>query len=228
MRRETHQPYDELQRMSEFYNRRNDLAKKWGQIVRTQANNERSTQIRVVKAMWLNNASPLSLVNYDMDHVPPRVQIAETVSDLRTDEGEGLDTIEALQALINSDQMLAHPVIYDFLCAGLESGNFKKTEPMPISTISDLCTPAHEAHFRVELWFTLPHWDYRHSISKAHAHQRIAKWNEILPLVFKDRAENEEAAHKARKARICENGVSDVANDPIIGSTQDNADEKYW
>ena len=60
--------------------------------------------------------------------------------------------IKNLQALICSDRALSHHVFYDFLCSGLESGNFKHTTPMGVTTISDLCTPSeeHEAAAHVE------------------------------------------------------------------------------
>jgi hypothetical protein len=210
-----------LQVMADHYDRRNDLAKKWGQVVRTAANNERSGQIRIIKAIWLNNASPLSLVQYD-DHDPPRVEVSDAVANTAL-----IADLDALRDLLYSDQFLTNPVLYDLLCAGLESGNFKSTSAMPISTISALCTPSHEAHLRSELWFTVCHYDYRHSISKTHARIRIAKWKTFLPLVHQDRADHEEAAHLLRLQRASTTGVVEIA-DPPMGEMADNADEVYW
>ena len=93
-----------------------------------------------------------------------------------------------------------------------------------MSTISDLCTPSHEAHIRTELWFTLPHWQYQHPISRAHAHDRIAKWKEILPLVVADREANEVAAHYERMQSCGADGTKEVEDDVVV----DDVDEKYW
>ena len=138
--------YPHLQDMARRYDKPNDLAKKWAQKTKTQANNERSAQIRVIKATWLNNLSPISFTSYS-DAIPPTVTLSQPF--LETNVGDGL--IENLQELICSDRALSNHVFYDFLCSGLESGNFKNTTAMGVSTISDLCTPSHEAHIRIRL-----------------------------------------------------------------------------
>jgi hypothetical protein len=208
-----------LQVMAATYDKSNDMAKKWAQEVRTLSNNERSTQIRVYKAMWLNEESPLSLTQYTKGK-PPLAELSNAALQ------SGLTTIEELRALIHSSSMFANPVVYDFFCAGLESGNLKQTEAMPPSTISDLITPSHEAHARAELWWASPYYEFRHAIGKRHARERIAKWREFLPLVLEDRANNEKAAHTARLSRLAD-GPSEADNEPQA-VTADNAAEKYW
>jgi hypothetical protein len=214
--------FPHLQDMARRYDKSNDLAKKWAQKVKTQANNERSAQIRVIKATWLNNDSPISFTSYTIT-TPPVVSLSVPI--LETNFGDGHNNVSNLQALICSDDALSNPVFYDFLCSGLESGNFKNTSPMGVSTISELCTPSHEAHIRVELWFILPHWNYNHPINKGHAHERIAKWKEILPLVVADREEHEAAAHVQRMSSCGADGTREDDEDVVL---MDDVNEKYW
>jgi hypothetical protein len=217
--------YSLLQTMARQYDKTNDFAKKWGQRVKTQANNERSAQIRVIKAIWLNNDSHLSFTSYDHSTIPPTVSICQAFAD--TNLGDGANKVENLQALLHSDSALSHPVLYDYLCSGLESGNFKNTDAVGVSTISDLCSPSHEAHIRAELWFTLPHWNYCHSISKAHSHHRIDMWKEFLELVVQDRHENEVAAHALRLNSFGPDGTREAEEEPVT-VMRDNVDQKFW
>jgi hypothetical protein len=95
-----------------------------------------------------------------------------------------------------------------------------------MTTISELITPSHEAHFRLELWWSLPHTgEYRHSISKSHAGTRIQKWKDLLPVVLQDRHDNEETAFMKRQADYITAGgvVAKAADVP-----DDNPDEMYW
>ena len=207
-----------LQEMSQKYNRRNDFAKKHGQAVRTHANNERSAQIRTMKAMWLNNESYISLVYYDESITPVNIALS--------DDLKSLGSIEDLRKILFSDALYTFPVLYNFICLGLESGNFKATSACGLSTISNLITPAHEAHFWVELWYALPYHGCRHSISTSHAKERMAKWTEFLPLVLKDRKENEVAAHDTRKLRSMTGVPADEQEDDDIND--DEAGSEYW
>ena len=207
-----------LQTMAQRYNRRNDFAKKHGQAVRTHANNERSAQIRTMKAMWLNNESYISLLNYDESVVPVKISVSRDL--------QSFESVEGLREVLFSASMYTHPVLYNFICLGLESGNFKGTTACGITTISDLITPAHEAHFRVELWYALPYHGYRHSISTTHAKERMAKWTEFLPFILKDRKDNEIQAHQTRQ-NLALTGVpaDDEADDD---NPDDEAGSQYW
>jgi hypothetical protein len=216
--------YQQLIDMSQKqpYERKNDLAKKWGQVVRTQANNERSTQIRTIKSLWLNNASQLSLTKYDANPRTPAVELADVLQE-QTD----LETVDDLRALLFSDKMYLNETVFDMFCLGIESGAFKHTEECPPTRISDILTPSHEAHFRAELWWTLPHTQFRHGIGLKHAAQRIKKWHEFLPLVRADRLNNEVDAVLNRTNMYAEHGVV-VDVDPEDGGGLDVADTMYW
>ena len=209
-----------LERMAQNYDCANDLAKKHGQIVRTVANNERSTQIRVMKAMWLNNDSPLSFTAYT-ETTPPVVSLTKEFA-LLFPEG-----VDQFLSILESPSMYTNPEVYEYLCLGLESGNFKGTEPKPITTISELLTPSHEAHFRAELWWAMPSPAFRHSIGRIHGKKRIAKWREFLPHVFNDRKDHEQKAHDLRVKKY-EAAGGRIEKDKDMAGTADNVDERFW
>jgi hypothetical protein len=211
----------ELQKLSEAYDCKNDLAKKHAQVVRTVANNERSTQIRVMKAMWLNEDSPLSFTNYS-SAFPPKVGLTEDFAVYFEPGG-----VDQFLELLESSDLYTNPEVYDYFCLGLESGNFKGTEARPITTISELLTPSHEAHFRAELWWNMPNQTFRHSIGRIHGKRRIAKWREFLPHVFNDRKLHEEEAHKLRVAKY-ESAGGRIEKDKDTHGTADNVDERFW
>jgi hypothetical protein len=73
----------------------------------------------------------------------------------------------------------------------------------------------------------LPHWNYQHPISKAHAYDRIDKWREMLPLVVADRAANEAAAHLNRLESFGPDGARREDDEPEV-ELQDEVDPKYW
>ena len=123
--------------------------------------------------------------------------------------------------------MYKNDVVFDFFCAGLESRNFKHTTTVMCSTISDLITPSHEAHFRLELWFSLPYLEFRHGIGKQHAKLRIAKWREFMPLVLQDRKNNESDAF-AKRSAVYQEGGHKVAEKPSGEGGLDESDAKYW
>jgi hypothetical protein len=210
----------ELQDMAATYDRPLDLAKKWAQVVRTQANNERSTQIRVIKSVWMDNASEWSFSNVDLESEPNTIQLAEPLKLEDT-----LNDITDLQRCLYSDSFYKNKTLYHFFCSGLEGGSFKNIPKQEKSTISDLITPAHEAHFRAELYFALSVPEYRHPITKQHSARRIAMWQKFLPLVKKDRHENESNA-SAIRANMTANGTNTIQT--IDDTTLDNPNPTYW
>ena len=95
------------------------------------------------------------------------------------------------------------------------------------STISDLLTPSHEAHFRAELWWTLPHPNYRHNIGVKHSERRIKMWREFLPFFKADRQQNEAEATRNRTQNYLENGHQ-LEHDPETQGGLDEPDAMYW
>ena len=70
-------------------------------------------------------------------------------------------TVKDLQKLIAAPQFYSNFILYDLFCAGLESGFFRNSHLRSCSNIAKLITPAHEAHFRTELWFALSKKSFR-------------------------------------------------------------------
>ena len=89
----------------------------------------------------------------------------------------------------------------------------------------DVPTTAHEAHFRCELYAALPYSEFRHSIKTKHALKRIQNWKAFLPLVAKDRVDNEAAATKLR-LNSHEEAIKAVEDSCSEGD--DVADTEYW
>ena len=217
--------YLALQQMAdnkEFYQGKHDTSKKWGQIVKTASNNERSTQIRVIKAVWLNVKSPISFVQAG-DPTTAIVELAERLS-----EREDIHSVEDVRDLLMSPFMYQNEDMYDLFCTGLESGQFKNTSQQGMTTISDLITPSHEAHFRMELWWALPHaGDFRHAITKEHAEIRIEKWKALLPIIMEDRTNNESEAHQLRSTYYVQSGGIRKASE-LPDNRNDKAAQEYW
>jgi hypothetical protein len=111
--------------------------------------------------------------------------VTETVRD------SGVESIDELRALIRSDAMYKNSAVFTLLCQGLESGELKHSKRLQPATISSLITIAHEAHFRLELWYT----------SKVtHIAKRKENFLFFCKLVKKDRLDNEAAAFAQRLA----------------------------
>lgn len=182
--------------------RRNEFARLWATEVRTLANNERSSQIRQLKIMYLTNNDFALVSNY---HVG-----TATIVDTNTFENLQLcnsltsefQTIQDLRDALVSPKMYTYPKLFDLFCAGLESGRLRGTKPMPISPIESLITVAHEAHFRLELWYAMALTRYRHTISRAYITERFQKHAEVCQMVAQDRRENGTAAFKHRNATV--------------------------
>jgi hypothetical protein len=77
-----------------------------------------------------------------------------------------VNSIKDLQKLMASPEMYSNFVLYDLFCSGLESGYFRGSHLRSCSNIAKLITPAHEAHFRTELWFALSKKSFRHNSFK--------------------------------------------------------------
>jgi hypothetical protein len=168
----------------------------------------------------MNNESTVSFSKVDLSVEPRTIKL----SDALTEEAD-LESITDLRKLLFSDKMYLNQTVYDFFCEGLESGQFKNTVYQEKTTISDLITPAHEAHFRAELYFALPVPEFRHPITKAHGLRKLKLWQKFLPLVKKDRHDNEANATATRANLHAE---ATQVDQPINVNTLDNPDAMYW
>ena len=115
--------------------------------------------------------------------------------------------------------------MFDLFCAGLESGRLRGTKQMSISPIEQLITVAHEAHFRLELWYALSLTRYRHTISKKYVSERFEKHAEFCKFVAQDRRENGTAAFKDRNSAVSK--VTDDDNDSSSDSDDGVSGEYY-
>ena len=99
-----------------------------------------------------------------------------------------------------SDAMYKNSAVFTLLCQGLESGELKHSKRLQPATISSLITIAHEAHFRLELWYTLSKIDFSHTSKVTHIAKRKENFLFFCKLVKKDRLDNEAAAFAQRLA----------------------------
>jgi hypothetical protein len=176
----------ELKGMIERYDGIDLLAQHFAEDIKTSANNERSVQCNQIKRCWLSKINPEfrlaeNILETELDadpDQPPRVSpnLKGTV-----------ETVKDLQKLVVSPKMYSNFVLYDLLCAGLESGYFRGSHLRSCSNIAKLITPAHEAHFRTELWFALSKKSFRHNSFKKGNKIRVKQFKELCVAVAEGR-----------------------------------------
>ena len=173
------------------------MATFWQGDIGSRANNQRSTQLTSFKKIWLTRGSPHALVinvttpDVLKYHKPMKVTAAVVQS--------GLATVDDVRKCLKSKAMYLNPVLYDLLCSGIESGKLKHyPKAKKPSTLRSLITIAHEAHLRLELWFTLGEQKFAHDPSTVHGEKRIRMWKKMLKIVKADRERNAEEAEKTR------------------------------
>ncbi len=154
-----------------------------------------SYQIRYIKKVWLGKDSPHAIVANSLEgdsQELPMVVRPEIVQ-------SGLDTVKKVRDSLRSNCMYTNKAMFEFFCAGLESGMLKQsTRKLVPAPLRELSMVAHEAHFRSEIWLALKHKRYRHQVTIIWAHERRAIWLEFCKLVKEDRNNNEELASKTR------------------------------
>jgi hypothetical protein len=169
------------------------MAKKWANMVKTKANNERAVQIRYVKMIWLSKRSQF--------HMAYNALEAEIGVDDETEiilapavTASGISSVSELRDLLKSPAMYKNKVVFNLFCLGLESGMLKLARPLSPMRLQRLITVAHEAHFRLELWLALMKQGFRHKTTTAWNDKRKEYWDEFCKLVAADRKDNEENA----------------------------------
>ena len=173
------------------------MAKRWAGIVRTKANNERAIQIRYLKNIWLSNSSRFSLAFNALDTKINENDEAEITLSPAV-KASGLNSIAELRELLRSPVMYKNATVFDLFCLGIESGQLKMARTTAPTRLQKLITIAHEAHFRLELWFALSKQGFRHKTTSAWNDKRKDYWDEFCKLVAKDRRDNEETASTDR------------------------------
>jgi hypothetical protein len=135
------------------------FARMYADYVRTNSNNERSTQKRQLRLIFTDPDSDFSLLRLDDRGLI--AQGADLDITISTALSSDFDSVQELRNAIASASMYAHPALFDLFCAGLESGRFKSTKKlMDMVPIEEVITVAHEAHFRLELWYSLRGLNY--------------------------------------------------------------------
>lgn len=183
------------------------MAAFWAADIGCRCNNIRSAQIRSFKKIWLTCGAPNAIVvnvtKSDLKKKDRPMKVVEAVVQ------SGLPTVEDVRACLKSANMYLNPVVYDLLCSGIESGKLKNyPKAKQPSTLPRLVTIAHEAHIRLELFFSLEEQKFCHDPSTAHGEQRIRMWRKLLLRVKSDREKNGEQAELKRRA--CEPSSYDV------------------
>jgi hypothetical protein len=100
--------------------------------------------------------------------------------------------------------MYQDKILFDLFCTGIESGNFRQTKRRPYKPLQLLMTKAHEAHFRVKLYFALSQKCYRHIHSPTLYTARICMFNQVIKSVREGREKWLEDATAARHSSLTE------------------------
>ena len=95
---------------------------------------------------------------------------------------------------------------------------------MPMSRIEQVITVAHEAHFRLELWFSLRGGNFSHDTSKQNINERHGKFGEFCRFVNEDRHDNADKAFDNRHAA----GPPSVNDSDSDDDSDDGVEEDFY
>jgi hypothetical protein len=203
------------------------MATVWKTEVSKRANNQRSSQIRSFKKIWLTCGSPYAIVTYvtksDLKKKEKPMKVSKAVVD------SGLKTVYDVRKCLKSADMYLNPVLYNLICSGIESGNLKNTQKLKNpSTLPRLLTVAHEAHLRLELFFSLEKQGYGHDPSTVHTARRIKLWGKLCDIVISDRERNGAHAElsRFRGASVSNHNAGDDSEDE--SSEKPRMNPKYY
>jgi hypothetical protein len=156
------------------------MAEAFEKIVSVRGSNERSTQIRGFKKIWLNGDSPHAIVKY-----VTRAELKKKDRPMKVTAAvikSGLTTVADVRNCLKSSKLYLNPTMYNLLCAGLESGKMKQSTRQNPSTLRLLTTAAHEAHIRLELFLSLGEQKFSHDPSTDHGEKRIRMWKKLCDI----------------------------------------------
>jgi hypothetical protein len=172
------------------------MAEAFEKDVSVRGSNERSTQIRGFKKIWLHGDSPYATVKYvtraELKNKDRPMQVTAAVIK------SGLTTVDDMRNCLKSSKMYLNPTIYNLLYAGFESGKMKQSTRQNPSTLRLLTTVAHEAHIRLEDFLSLAEQNFSHDPSNDHGAKRIRMWNKLCDIVVSDREQHAEQAEQTR------------------------------
>ena len=203
---------------------RNEFATTYAGITKLAANNERSAQIRQIRKVYLNDDSDFSFITgYKFggtSNSPTRTKDMRISSALKNE----FHTIDELRECLLSPEMYNYPRLFDLFCAGLESGRIRGTKQLGRTPIEELITVAHEAHFRLELWYALAIQAYRHDPSKTARGERYDKHHTLCGFVAQERRETASNAFKHR----CDNTQESDDSDADSSDDDTGVNEEFY
>jgi hypothetical protein len=195
------------------------MATVWAREVIVRANNLRSSLMLSFKKIWLTCGSPYAIVTNvtksDLKKKDKPMKVSKAVFE------SGLTTVDDVRKCLRSEDMYLNPVLYNLICSGIESGKLKNAPKLKQpSTLPRLLTIAHEAHLRLELFFSLEEQRYGHDPSTDHGAKRIKLWQKLCDIVHSDRERNGE------QAALTRSGGASVSNDNVSDDSEDESSEK--
>ena len=141
----------------------------------------------------------------------------------------GLPTVEDVQKCLKGENLYLNPVMYNLLISGVESGKLKNipraTTPW---TLREKLTIAHEAHIRLELWFSLSKQEYYHDPSILHGEKRIRMWKKLCDVVLADREKNGQQAEANRRGGVIPDTIMEGAESDDEAAKKPRIDPKYY
>jgi len=192
---------------------KNMLVQAFARDIQQSAYNERSFQCQQIKLCWLSKTNPEyrmaeNVLEKELDNDP------ESIPRVHANLQGTVEGVKELQRLMVSPELYNNPILFDFFCAGLESGHFRGSKFRCSKTdISKLITVSHEAHFRTELWFALSKKAFRHNSYKKGNKVRVKKFKEALAAVREGREKYMQEALKIRMGAMVEN--TDQVDDDV-------------
>jgi hypothetical protein len=118
--------------------------------------------------------------------------------------------------------MYQDKVLFDLFCNGIEKGNFRQAKRRPYKPLHELMTKAHEAHFRVELCFSLSQKCYRHINSPSLYKERITMFNHVIKSVREGRSKWLEGATENRNKSLTGEQLSEFEQQQEEGHLSDD------
>ena len=73
-----------------------------------------------------------------------------------------IGSVKNLRSVIFSNFMYKYDVLFDQFCGGIESGIMRNSPSRPRGDLSQYITIAFEAHFRLEIWYALSCFNFKH------------------------------------------------------------------
>ena len=116
----------------------------------------------------------------------------------------GVRNIKNLVSILESDSLYLNQLVYNCLAGGLETGKIKGLRAQGTTPLERIITIGYEAHFRVELILALSSQGYRHTYTPEACNERARMFEQMLPVVKRDRENNAEQAFKVRSRMVAE------------------------